>query len=402
MNTNIQNNAIEKLSTLKVGALFMDMGTGKTKVALDLIASKIKDTDYVLWLCPFSLKNEIESERIKWHPELHLDVIGVESIGASDRIYLETLEKVKQGRTFIVVDESLKIKNKRAKRTERILEMSKYAEFKLILNGTPISRNILDLWAQMEFLSPKILNMSFLEYRDNYCIYNTEGPMAFKVINQKNIPHLMSLINPYIFEASLELDVNKRYRSVLYELINIDEYESVKYEILERAEVSDLDFYEMISRLQHIYCRDNAYELKNLINRIDKPVVVFKKYLDNIPEDALSITGKTKLHDRNKILKHFKENGGALYLTYGCGAYGLNLQFCNDVIFAEHTWDYAQRIQAEARVHRIGQESDVTYYDLICNTGLESCIFNCIRKKTGFLNEVKRNINNKKSFIKSL
>ena len=48
-----QQEAIEKLSKLKVGALFMEMGTGKTKVALDLINSKKNKVDYVLWICPF-------------------------------------------------------------------------------------------------------------------------------------------------------------------------------------------------------------------------------------------------------------------------------------------------------------------------------------------------------------
>lgn len=39
--TNKQQLAFDKLSRLKVGALFMEMGTGKTKVALDLIQSKM-------------------------------------------------------------------------------------------------------------------------------------------------------------------------------------------------------------------------------------------------------------------------------------------------------------------------------------------------------------------------
>ena len=60
---NSQELAFEKLSKLKVGALFMEMGTGKTKVALDLIASKKDKVDYILWICPFSIKNEIEQER---------------------------------------------------------------------------------------------------------------------------------------------------------------------------------------------------------------------------------------------------------------------------------------------------------------------------------------------------
>lgn len=38
---NSQQAAFEKLSRLKVGALFMEMGTGKTKVALDLAIGKV-------------------------------------------------------------------------------------------------------------------------------------------------------------------------------------------------------------------------------------------------------------------------------------------------------------------------------------------------------------------------
>ena len=90
---NEQLQAFEKLNRLKVGALFMETGTGKTKVALDLMDSKKNKVDYMLWVCPFSLKHEIESEREKWHPGLQFDVIGIESIGHIDRIFLETLEK---------------------------------------------------------------------------------------------------------------------------------------------------------------------------------------------------------------------------------------------------------------------------------------------------------------------
>ena len=64
MDKNIHNQelAYEKLSRLKVGALFLEQGTGKTKVALDLIASKKDKVNYILWICPFSIKQEIESE----------------------------------------------------------------------------------------------------------------------------------------------------------------------------------------------------------------------------------------------------------------------------------------------------------------------------------------------------
>ena len=37
--TDDQRRAVNKLRRLKVGALFMEMGTGKTKVALDLMST---------------------------------------------------------------------------------------------------------------------------------------------------------------------------------------------------------------------------------------------------------------------------------------------------------------------------------------------------------------------------
>lgn len=172
-NSNVQQRAINKLNRLKVGALFMEMGTGKTKVALDLMAYK-KKADYLLWICPCSLKGTIEEERQKWHPELKLHVVGVESIGSSNRIYAELLEELShQNCIFAVVDESLKIKNGGAKRTQRLLTISKLCEYKLILNGTPLTNNVLDLYTQFQFLSPLILSESLLVFKNKYCEYYT-------------------------------------------------------------------------------------------------------------------------------------------------------------------------------------------------------------------------------------
>lgn len=62
------------------------------------------------------------------------------------------------------------------------------------------------------------------------------------------------------------------------------------------------------------------------------------------------------------------------------------------MIFAEHTFDYAQREQAEARIYRMGQVEDVTYYNLWCDCGLERLIRGCLEKKTDLLSEVKNEI----------
>lgn len=411
-NTETQNQAIAKLGRLKVGALFCSMGTGKTKMALDLIVSKLHKIDYALWICPCSLKNEIESERQKWHPELELDVVGCESIGSSDRIYLELLKKIDGNRTFIVVDESLKIKNRHAKRTQRIIELGEEAKYKLILNGTPISKSYCDIWAQMEFLSPKILSMSYNQFYNTYCEYYTRGKYKGRIKRFVNIPHLISRISPYVFEAKLDIDTKKQYNTRNYQT-DMQEYSDYKEEIFSKYfddSRQDLNFNAFSMKLQKFYTEhsDRVDRMKELIEEINDQVIVFVRFVSSIPDGAHKITGAEKAKDRKNILESFKQKEfNVLYITYGCGSFGLNLQFCKNMIFAEHTWDYAVREQAEARIYRMGQGEEVNYYDMVCeDVGLEKMIFDCVARKSNMLDVVKREIQkhngNPKELLKTL
>lgn len=388
-----QQLAFDKLSRLKVGALFMEMGTGKTKVALDLINSKSNKIDYILWICPFSIKNEIIKERDKWYPAMKIDVVGCETIGSSDRTYLEILKRVTTSKTFIVVDESLKIKNINAKRTRRIIEFGGYAQYKLILNGTPITKNVIDLWAQMEFLSPKILKMSFNQFKNTYCEYYIRGRLKCMVKKQHNIEHLISLIEPYIFDCDLDIEAKKMYYNYFYD-VDIFQYSSLKNELLEC--ITNIDFFVLTTKLQQFYTTYKEEMLKELLGQINDQVIIFVKYLDSIPAGANKIVGDMNTKERKQVIDKFERGDfKELYITYGCGSYGLNLQFCRNIIFAEHCFDYSQRIQAEARIYRIGQNYDVNYYNLWCNVGLEKMIQSSLNKKSNLLNEIKKEIDKK-------
>lgn len=388
-----QQLAFDKLSRLKVGALFMEMGTGKTKVALDLINSKSNKIDYILWICPFSIKNEIIKERDKWYPAMKIDVVGCETIGSSDRTYLEILKKVTTSKTFIVVDESLKIKNINAKRTRRIIEFGEYAQYKLILNGTPITKNVIDLYTQMQFLSPKILKMSFNQFKNTYCEYYIRGKLKGMVKKQHNIEHLISLIEPYIFDCDLDIEAKKMYYNYFYD-VDTFQYSKLKNELLEG--IANIDFFVLTTKLQQFYTTYKEEVLKELLGQINDQVIIFVKYLDSIPAGANKIVGDMNTKERKQVIDKFERGDfKELYITYGCGSYGLNLQFCRNIIFAEHCFDYSQRIQAEARIYRIGQNYDVNYYNLWCNVGLEKMIQSSLNKKSNLLNEIKKEIEKK-------
>jgi hypothetical protein len=102
--TKRQQEAFDKFSKLKVGALFMKQGTGKTRVAIELIHST--DCDFVLFLCPYSTKRNLLDEIEKWGLDKPFEVVGYETISSSDRKYLELMDlKSKYSKIFIVADE---------------------------------------------------------------------------------------------------------------------------------------------------------------------------------------------------------------------------------------------------------------------------------------------------------
>ena len=56
--------AVEKLKRVKVGALYMEQGTGKTRTALELIKLRLDagKINSVIWLCPCSVKQNLKNE----------------------------------------------------------------------------------------------------------------------------------------------------------------------------------------------------------------------------------------------------------------------------------------------------------------------------------------------------
>ena len=405
MNSIEQEAAFQKFSRLKCGALFMSMGTGKTKVALDLAAAKMEQEkcDYVMYIAPANMidSGTVQTERDKWQPKLELHFFTCEGFGASDRKYLDALSICENHKVFCIVDESLKIKNITAKRTKRIISLGEKCAYRLILNGTPLSKNILDLWAQMEFLSPKILKMTYRQFKDTFCVYYNKGKLKGKVKNQYNVPYLISLIEPYIYQAELDIEVKKNYDDEYY-YVNHEDYDEYKEELFnEYCDANnDLNFEAFSTKLQRYYTSLPEHEnaVQKVIDSIDGQTVVFVKYLDNIPSGAVRYVGNSGKQERKQILEDFAAGKfKVLYMTYGCGSMSLNLQFCKHIVFADHTWDYAMRIQAEGRIYRMNSDSDVTYHDIICgNSGLEDMILSCIHKKKSKLKEVKEEINNAK------
>src|SRR5690606_18635480 len=211
-----QEDAVAKLLPSRVGALFMEMGTGKTRTAIEFVRVRQNKIDRVIWFCPVLLKETIRAEILKhttcppesvyvfddrtdprtvprdafWY------IVGIESMSASARVVLTVNELVTE-RSFVIVDESTYIKGHRAWRTQRITTIGQRARYRMILTGTPMTQGYVDLYAQMRSLSPKILGYnSFYSFAANHLEYSDKYPGKF--VRAQNTQYLTAKMQAYV------------------------------------------------------------------------------------------------------------------------------------------------------------------------------------------------------------
>ena len=384
--TQQQKAAIRHLNEWRVGALFMEPGTGKTRAAMTLINST-PCTD-LFWVGPLRTFPAVQAEMAKWGGvKMPASCWGVESIGQSDRIYMNLLNEVEASKMpFIVVDESLKIKNADAKRTRRLLELSKRAQWKLVLNGTPISKNLLDMWPQMQFLSPKILNMTLAQFKNTFCkwtkITKRFGYRQYTkefVTGMENVDYLHSLIRHYVYECDLKLNISQMWHERRYYITDesMERYTAIKEDFLSDETLewrNNNIFLAMTTKMQMAYATDEwkMEALEQLLSELPQAkTIIFCRYICSQQECA-------RRFPKCEVLSMQKES------------LGLNLQQYSHMVFFDKVWDYALILQASRRTFRTGQEADCHYYELTGNVGLEHLIDRNMKKKVSMSEYLKK------------
>ena len=434
-----QQEAVDKLIKIKVGALYLEQGTGKTRTSLSMIQPRLEKgrVDVVLWLCPCSVKKNLR-EDLAYHCGQMPDEIvirGIESLSSSDRLYLMLLKLVETHKVFLIVDESNLVKNKMAIRTERIIELSKRCQYKLILNGTPISKNEADLFAQWYILDWRILGyQSFYSFAANHLEYWTVKLPDGREITDKsrikrvlNVDYLTEKIAPYTYQIKkadcLKLP-KKKYGRINFKMTSEqDEAYFVAKEnyLLNVDELKSETIYKYFSALQHVTSGRNVSPdptermrttpmfadpkenprinalLDELSGETDK-CIIFCKYQSEIDDilsllpNAVEFTGRLPQKKRQENRDLFRTEAQFLVANKSCGAYGLNLQFCHKIIFYNNDFDLATRLQAEDRVHRIGQTHEVEIVDICAMDTIDDFITDCLTRKENLAEAFKREV----------
>lgn len=438
-----QQEAVDKLSTVKVGALYMDMGTGKTRTALELVSRRLErgKVDHILWLCPCNALLDIQDNIMNhaiFDPQI-MTMCGIETLSSSVRANAKLRRLVAERRCYLVVDESLMVKNPQAIRSRNIMLLAESCEYKLILNGTPISRTEADLFAQWYILDWRILGYrSYWSFAANHLeIDETTG----RVRRALHVDYLTSKMAPYCFEVKKEdcpiLHLPPKMPEGHWFYLKQKQYEDYKRTKLEFLNSEILGTrYETVAIYRTLVALQEVASGRRIITPFDKPiehVPAFANPLDNPRiqallevldkrikteqaviwcrfqhevddvvavlsqrgEETAIFNGSLPSKARQAARRRFQAGTHYLIANKACGQFGLNLQFCHNAVYYNNDWNWATREQSEDRLHRNGQKYPVKIIDIIALDTIDERIMSSLARKENLAETFKQNLKEK-------
>lgn len=233
-----QKEALQFTMKHKNVMLNMDMGTGKTRVAIDAVFSRL-DVKKVLVVCPKavisvwrknlekfrhgedwacwdetkgtvlnkteSLQSWIEDSNDKSNKQVKFIVVNYDIVWRSPIGSL--LRKIDFD--MIILDESHRIKSAGSKVSKFLFLLGKPVKYKMCLSGTPMANSPLDIYGQYRFLDPTIFGTRFDVFRNEYAIL--EGPERNFVVGFKNLQKLNEKFQSIAYTCKMS-DVSDRLK----------------------------------------------------------------------------------------------------------------------------------------------------------------------------------------------
>ena len=455
-----QMTALEKSWNKKVFALFMEMGTGKTKVAIDNMAMLYDNgkINGALIIAPKGVYKNWYSQEIPDHLPTHIQPITVLWKSLINKTQQKELDKLfqtghdfhilvmnveafstKKGvdfaarflnchNTFMVIDESTTIKNPGAKRTKNIVGLGKYAKYRRILTGSPVTKSPLDLYKQCEFLDEYLLDhSSYYTFRTRYAVMrkaNFNGRSVEIVVGYKNLGELSEKLKPFSYRVLKDDCLDLPKKTFMKRVITLSAEQDKVYQQMKKMALAQLNgkmvttasALTQLMRLHQITCghftaddgsiqtikNNRLSELTDLLDEVEGKAIIWAHYQYDVKEIVKAIIkehgedsivtyyGLTPQDERQNNIKKFQSDPKCRFLvgTPSTGGYGLTLTAASTMIYYSNGYDLEKRQQSEARIDRIGQEKPMTYIDIICEDTVDERIVKALRKKINIATEI--------------
>ena len=455
-----QLDALKESWNKEVWALFMEMGTGKTKVCIDNIAIlfdkgkinaaliivpngikrnwrnelKIHLSDHInyrvaVWSASPKKEEKTEIEQLSvMVDDLTVFIMNIEAL-STKRGYDFAYSFLLRNQTLVCVDESTTIKNHSAQRTKNILKLSQHAKYKRIMTGSPVTKSPLDLFSQVQFLDPWLLDQqSYYSFRARYAVIvqRSVGTHSFQhIVKYQRLDELQEKIQNFstriLKSDCLDLPekvYTKRVVSLTAEQVKAyTEMKKAAITFFEDNVMTAASVLTQIIRLHQITCghfktddgevksikSNRIKELLEVLEETNGKVIIWAVYRYDIQqiektlgekygkESVATYYGDTKDSIRQSIVDRFMDPDDPLRFFVGnpkTGGYGLTLTSSHTVVYYSNDYSLEIRLQSEDRAHRIGQTNKVTYVDLIAENTIDEKIVKALNAKIDLASQV--------------
>ncbi len=427
-----QKMAIQKvIDTPRVG-LFLDMGLGKTVITLTAIDQLMYwdfEIEKVLVIAPLRVAEDTWSRECqKWEHLKHIKIVKVlgkeiqreKAICKKGDIYIINRENIvwlvqylKQiGKKWFfdmtVIDELSSFKSPKSQRFKALKKYIMLSKRVVGLTGTPAPNGFMDLWSQLYLIDGgERLGKTLTYYREKYFMPNQRN--ATTIFNYTVKKGAENAIKQQISDICMSMQANDwldlPQRMDLLQAVQFSELERKRYEKFEKdsylqflnEEITANSAAALTNKLLQycngaVYTQDggrvevNRKKLERLEEIVDtangQPILCFYNFRFDCDSIIKKFPFAVKLEGENDI-KNWNDGNIPLLLVHPKSAgHGLNLQQGgNIIVWFGLNWSLELYQQANARLHRQGQQKTVIIHHLIVENSIEQRVFQSLQKK---------------------
>lgn len=330
---------------------------------------------------------------------------------------------------LIIADESQRIKTHDAAQSKAMHKLGDEAPYKLILSGTPVQNNAVDIFSQYRFLDSSIFGANYYAFRNRYAIMG--GFDKHQIVGYRDMDELIRKAHSIAYRVTKAEALDLPDQTFENRYVQLSASDRRVYDQLRRESYAELEgegevtaptVLTRILRLQQLtggFLRLDDTDAPKMVNhaKLDalmeiaedcasagQKLVIFARFTSEIDLIAASLEDagiRYGMVDGRTPTEHRKGRDGAETLSRGeivedfqtnpktsvflaqiqTAGLGITLHAASTAVFYSLDFNYANYVQALARIHRIGQNQKCTYIHLLVEKSIDEKVLKTLASK---------------------
>ena len=430
-----QREAISLVNGQAGSLLDMEMGTGKTRVALEVLDQERRRSAFekpALILAPKNVLNVWKAEMERYAPALCNFLLELPSGGQA---MAEALAERNRGLPFIlllnyemipnkwmgyallkqpawsvlVCDESHRLKAPGGATSRRVRAIAGRSDRRLLMTGTPIPHSPLDIYAQMKILDSKWEPRTVDKFKQRYAHFG-DRHIPQRITGWQNLGDLQKRIAPYKYSVSLDqvMDLPAGTTEVVHTILSPSArkaYDELKEEFVTQIASGEISTFNVLTRTlrlqqmtsgtfdidgeRHVIDDGKEEMLRQIFRSSERPVVVFTRFradLDTVHRAAAHVGHESaELSGRAKDLEKWQDaedQPRVVAVQMQAGGLGVDMTRADRCIFYNTGYSAGDYWQCRARVRRAGQTRTTQFIHLIAKDTVDEVAYQAILDRT--------------------